>query len=91
MSKKTDPVDGGSPAIENENGAPAAETVDSGSAAVKDEKSYEIITANSREELDKAISDLKAEQPEGVSLISGPIAQDAFGKYEVRIDYIKNV
>lgn len=90
MSKKTDPVDGGAPAIENE-GAQVAETVDSGSAAVKDEKPYEIITANSREELDKAISDLKAQQPEGVSLISGPIAQDAFGKYEVRIDYIKNV
>jgi len=88
MSKKNDPVDGGSPAIENEGGAQAAESVNSGSPAVKDEKPYQIITANSREELDKAISDLKAQQPEGVSLISGPIAQDAFGKCEVRIDYI---
>lgn len=91
MSKKNDPVDSGAPAIENEGSAQAAETVDSGSAAVKDEKPYEIITANSREELEKTINDLKAKQPEGVSLISGPIAQDAFGKYEVRIDYIKNV
>lgn len=87
MSKKTDPVDSGSPAIENEGGAQAAENVNSGSPAVK--KPYEIITANSREELDKAISDLKAQQPEGVSLISGPIAQDAFGKYVTRIDFIK--
>lgn len=89
MSKKNDPVDSGAPAIENEGSAPAAETVDSGSAAVKDKKPYQIITANSREELDKALNDLKAEQPEGVSLISGPIAQDAFGKYETRIDFVK--
>ena len=89
MSKKTDPVDGGSPAIENEGGAQAAESVNSGSPAVKKEKSYEILTANSREELDKAISDLKAQQPEGVSLIAGPIAQDAFGQYVTRIDYAK--
>lgn len=89
MSKKTDPVDSGAPAIENEGGAQAAENVNSGSPAVKDEKPYEIITANSREELDKAISDLKAQQPEGVSLISGPIAQDAFGKYVTRIDFTK--
>ena len=91
MSKKTDPVDSDSPAIENEGGAQAAESMNGGSPAVTDEKPYEIITANSREELDKAISDLKAQQPEGVSLISGPIAQDAFGKCETRIDYIKNV
>lgn len=89
MSKKTDPVDSGTPAIENEGGTQAAENVNSGSAAVKDEKAYQIITANSREELDKAISDLKAKQPEGVSLISGPIAQDAFGKYVTRIDFTK--
>ena len=89
MSKKNDPVDGGSPAIENEGGAQAAESVNGGSPAVKDEKPYEIITANSREELDKAISDLKAQQPEGVSLISGPIAKDAFGQYVTRIDYAK--
>ena len=89
MSKKTDPVDSGSPAIENEGGAQAAESVNSGSPAVKDEKPYEILTANSREELDKAISDLKAQQPEGVSLISGPIAKDAFGKYVTRIDFVK--
>lgn len=89
MSKKNDPVDSGAPAIENEGSAPAAETVDSGSAAVKDEKPYQIITANSREKLDKMISDLKAQQPEGVSLISGPIAQDAFGKYVTRIDFVK--
>lgn len=89
MSKKTDPVDSGAPAIENEGAQ--AESVNSGSPAVKNEKPYEIITANSREELDKAISDLKAQQPEGVSLISGPIAKDAFGKYVTRIDYIKNV
>ncbi len=86
MSKKNDPVE--SAAIENE-GAQTAENVNSGSPAVKDEKPYEILTANSREELDKAISDLKAEQPEGVSLIAGPIAQDAFGKYVTRIDFIK--
>ena len=89
MSKKTDPGDSGAPAIENEGGAQAAETVDSGSAAVKDGKSYEILTANSREKLDKAISDLKAQQPEGVSLIAGPIAQDAFGQYVTRIDFVK--
>lgn len=88
MSKKTDPVDSGAPAIENE-GAQAAESLNSGSPAVKDEKSYEILTANSREELDKAINDLKAQQPEGVSLIAGPIAQDAFGQYVTRIDFVK--
>lgn len=87
MSKKTDPVDSGAPAIENEGAQ--AESVNSGSPAVKVEKPYEIITANSREELDKAISDLKAQQPEGTSLISGPIAQDAFGKYVTRIDFTK--
>lgn len=87
MSKKTDPVDSGAPAIENEGGAQAAESVNSGSAAV--EKPYEILTANSREELDKKISDLKAQQPEGVSLISGPIAQDVFGQYVTRIDFVK--
>jgi hypothetical protein len=79
MSKKNDPV----------GGAQAAENVNSGSPAVKDEKPYQIITANSREELDNAISDLKAQQPEGVSLISGPIAKDAFGQYVTRIDYAK--
>ena len=89
MSKKNDPVDGGSPAIENEGGAQAAGRVNIGSHAVNDEKSYQIITANSREELDKAISDLKAQQPEGVSLISGPIAKDACGQYVTRIDYAK--
>ncbi len=89
MSKKTDPVDSGAPAIENEGGAQAAESMNSGSPAVKDEKPYEIITANSREELDKAISDLKAQQPEGVSLISGPIAKDAFGQYLTRIEFVK--
>ena len=89
MSKKTDPVDSGSPAIENEGGAQAAESVNSGSPAVTDEKPYQIITANSREELDKAISDLKAQQPEGVSLISGPIAKDTFGQYVTRIDFVK--
>ena len=89
MSKKTDPVDSGAPAIENEGGAQAAESMNSGSPAVKDEKPYEIITANSREELDKAISDLKAQQPEGISLIAGPIAQDAFGHYVTRIDFAK--
>ncbi len=85
MSKKNDPVE--SAAIENEGGAQAAENVNSGSPAV--EKPYKIITANSREELEKKISDLKAEQPEGVSLISGPIAQDAFGQYKTRIDFAK--
>ena len=89
MSKKTDPVDSGAPAIENEGSAPAAETVDSGSAAVKDEKPYQIITANSREELDKALNDLKAQQPEGTSLAASPIARDAFGVYTQRIDFIK--
>ena len=88
MSKKTDPVDSGAPAIENE-GAQAAESVNGGCPAVTDEKPYEIITANSREELDKAINDLKAQQPEGVSLIPGPIAKDAFGKYVTRIDFVK--
>ncbi len=86
MSKKNDPVE--SAAIENE-GSAQAESVNSGSPAVNDEKPYQIITANSREELDKAISDLKAQQPEGVSLIAGPIAQDAFGQYVIRIDYAK--
>ena len=85
MSKKNDPVE--SAAIENEGAQ--VESVNSGSPAVKDEKPYQIITANSREELDKMISDLKAQQPEGVSLISGPIAKDAFGKYVTRIDYAK--
>lgn len=89
MSKKNDPVDSGAPAIENEGGAQAAENVNSGSPAVKNEKSYQIITGNSREELDKAISDLKAKQPEGVYLIAGPIAQDAFGQYKTRIDLVK--
>ena len=89
MSKKTDPVDSGAPAIENEGSAPAAESVNSGSAAVKDEKAYQIVTANSREELDKAINDLKAQQPEGVSLAASPIARDAFGQYVTRIDYAK--
>lgn len=88
MSKKNDPVDGGAPAIENEGGA-QVESVNSGSPAVKDEKPYQIITASSREELDKAYEDLKAKQSEGVSLISGPIAQDAFGQYVTRIDYAK--
>ncbi len=87
MSKKTDPVDSGSPAIENEGAQ--VESVNGGSPAVKEEKSYKILTANSREELDKAISDLKAQQPEGVSLISGPVAKDAFGQYVTRIDYAK--
>ena len=87
MSKKNDPVDSGAPAIENEGAQ--VESVNSGSPVVTDEKPYEIITANSREELDKAISDLKAQQPEGTSLISGPIAKDAFGKYETRIDFVK--
>ena len=87
MSKKTDPVDSGAPAIENEGAQ--VESVNSGSPAVKDEKPYQIVTANSREELDKAINDLKAQQPEGTSLISGPIAQDAFGQYVTRIDYAK--
>lgn len=89
MSKKNDPVDSGASAIENEGGAQAAESANSGSPAVKDEKPYQIITANSREELDKVIKDLKAEQPEGVSLISGPIAKDAFGQYVTRIDFVK--
>ncbi len=89
MSKKNDPVDGGAPAIENEGGAQAAESVNSGSPAVKEEKSYKILTANSREELDRAISDLKAQQPEGISLISGPIAKDAFGQYVTRIEFVK--
>ena len=88
MSKKNDPVDSGSPAIENE-GSAQAESVNSGSPAAKDEKPYQIITANSREELDKAISDLKAQQPEGVSLIAGPIAKDAFGQYVTRIEFVK--
>ena len=89
MSKKNDPVDSGAPAIENEGIAQVAESVNSGSPAVKNEKSYEILTANSREELDKKISNLKAQQPEGTSLISGPIAQDAFGKYVTQIDFVK--
>ena len=89
MSKKNDPVDSGAPAIENEGSAPAAETVDSGSAAVQDDKPYQIITANSREELDKALNDLKAQQPEGTSLAASPIARDAFGVYTQRIDFIK--
>ena len=87
MSKKTDPVDSGAPAIENEGAQ--VESVNSGSPAVKDEKPYQIITANSREELDKAINDLKAQQPEGVSLAASPIARDAFGVYTQRIDFIK--
>ena len=87
MSKKNDPVDGGSPAIENEGAQ--VESVNSGSPAVKDEKPYQIITANSREELDKTISDLKAQQPEGVSLATSPIARDAFGVYTQRIEFIK--
>jgi hypothetical protein len=86
MSKKNDTVE--SAAIENE-GAQTAENVNSGFPAVENEKSYQIITANSREELDKAISDLKAQQPEGVSLISGPIAKDAFGQYVIRIEFVK--
>ena len=89
MSKKTDPVDSSSPAIENEGGAQSAESVNSGSPAVKDEKPYQIITANSREELDKAFNDLKAKQPEGTSLATSPIARDAFGVYTQRIDIIK--
>lgn len=89
MSKKNDTVDGGAPAIENEGGAQSVESVNGGSPAVTDEKPYQIITANSREELDKAISDLKAQQPEGVSLIAGPIAQNAFGQYVTRIDFVK--
>lgn len=89
MSKKTDPVDSGAPAIENEGSAQTAESVNSGSPAVNGEKPYQIISANSREELDKAISDLKAQQPEGVSLISGPIAKDAFGQYVTRIEFVK--
>lgn len=89
MSKKTDPVDSGSPAIENEGGAQAAESVNGGSPAVKDEKPYQIVTADSREELDKAINNLKAQQPEGVSLIAGPIAKDTFGQYVTRIDFVK--
>ena len=87
MSKKNDPVDGGAPAIENEGAQ--VEGTNSGSPAAKDEKTYQIITANSREELDKAISDLKAQQPEGVSLIAGPIAKDAFGQYVTRIEFVK--
>ena len=87
MSKKNDTVESAT----TENGGAQVESVNSGSPAVKDEKPYQIVTANSREELDKAISDLKAQQPEGVSLISGPIAKDAFGKYETRIDYVKKV
>ena len=85
MSKKYDPVE--SAAIENEGAQ--VESVNSGSPAVKDEKPYQIITANSREELDKMISDLKAQQPEGISLIAGPIAQDAFGQYVTRIEFVK--
>ncbi len=81
MSKKTDPVDSGALAIENEGGAQAAESVNSGSPA--------IVFASSREELEKKINDLKAKQPEGVSLIAGPIAQNAFGQYLTRINYIK--
>lgn len=63
--------------------------VDSSSPAVKEEKSYEILTANSREELDKEFNDLKAKQPEGTSLAASPIARDAFGVYTQRIDFIK--
>ena len=85
MSKKNDPVE--SATIENEGAQ--VESVNGGSPAVNDEKPYQIITANSREELDKAISDLKAQQPEGVSLISGPIAKDAFGQYVTRIEFVK--
>lgn len=87
MSKKTDPVDSGSPTIENEDAQ--VESVNSGSPAVENEKSYEILTANSREELDKALNDLKAKQPEGTSLAASPIARDAFGVYTQRIDFIK--
>lgn len=87
MSKKNDTVESAT----TENGGAQVESVNGGSSAVKDEKPYQIVNANSHEELDKAISDLKAQQPEGVSLISGPIAQDAFGKYETRIDYVKKV
>lgn len=90
MSKKNDPVDGGAPAIENEGSAQAAESVNSSFTAVKDENPYEVITANSREELNKAYNDLKAQQPEGTSLAASPIARDAFGVYTQRIDIIKN-
>ena len=85
MSKKNDPVE--SAAIENEGAQ--VESVNSGSPAVENEKSYQIITANSREELDKALNDLKAQQPEGTSLAASPIARDAFGVYMQRIDFIK--
>lgn len=85
MGKKNDPVE--SAAIENEGAQ--VEGVNSGSPTVENEKPYEIITANSREELDKEINDLKAQQPEGTSLISGPIAQDAFGQYATIIDFVK--
>lgn len=87
MSKKTDPVDSGSPTIENEGAQ--VESVNSGSPAVENEKPYEIITANSCEELDKAYNDLKAKQPEGTSLAASPIARDAFGVFSQRIDFIK--
>ena len=79
MSKKDESVNSGSPAIDN--GAQAAESVNGGSPA--------IVFASSREELKKKIDDLKAQQPEGVSLIAGPIAQDACGQYLTRINYIK--
>lgn len=87
MSKKNDPVDGGASAIENEGAQ--VEGANNGSPAVEKEKPYQIITANSREELEKAINDLKAQQPEGVSLAASPIARDAFGVYTQRIDFIK--
>ena len=45
--------------------------------------------AKQRAIVQKAIDGLKAQQPEGVSLIAGPIAQDAFGQYVTRIDFVK--
>lgn len=57
--------------------------------AANEEKKFVIIKAKNLDDLTKQYNDLKAKQPEGISLISGPIAQDAFGKYVTRIDFVK--
>lgn len=73
QEQEQQPVAGGSPA---------------GNAA-KEEKKFVIIEGKSLDDLTKQYNDLKAQQPEGTSLISGPIAKDAFGNYVTRIDFVK--
>ena len=73
QAQEQQPVAGGSPA---------------GNAA-NEEKKFVIITGKSPEDLTKQYDDLKAQQPEGTSLATSPIARDAFGVYTQRIDIIK--